>query len=129
MSLPPVFTLLAAAPAVTALVGTNPVRVFPGGVIPQAAAMPAISWLVVSGVPENMLGERTVVDNQRVQIDCWALDFNAVQTLFEAVRTALEANAYLIGINDPEGISSDTQFDPDTKRYRMSTDWSFWVGR
>lgn len=129
MSLPPVFPLLAAAPAVTAIVGTNPVRVYPGGVIPQAASMPAIAWLVVAGVPENMLGDRTVVDNQRVQIDCWADNFDAAMALFEAVRAALEGAAYLVGINDPEGISSNTQFDPDTRRYRISSDWSFWVSR
>lgn len=129
MSLPPVFTLLAAAPAVTAIVGTNPVRVFPGGVVPQGAAMPAISWLVVSGVPENLLADRAPVDNQRVQIDCWADDFVSVQTLFESVRSALESNAYLVGMNDPEGTSTNTQFDPQTRRYRMSADWSFWVQR
>lgn len=129
MSLPPVFTLLAAAPAVTAIVGSSPARIYPGGVIPQAAVMPAIAWLVVSGVPENMLADRTVVDNQRVQIDCWATDFPAVMALFEAVRTALEGDAYLVAMNDPEGISSNTQFDPDTRRYRISSDWSFWVSR
>jgi hypothetical protein len=129
MSLPPVFTLLAAAPEVTAIVGAAPVRVFPGGVIPQGQAMPAIAWLVVAGMPENMLADRAVVDNQRVQIDCWAADFNSANALFEAVRTALEPHAYLVAMNDPEGTSTNTGYDIETRRYRISSDWSFWVHR
>lgn len=129
MSLAPVFPLLSADPAVAAIVGTNPVRIFPGGVLPQDAVIPAISWLVVAGVPENLLADRTPVDNQRVQIDCWADTFPAANALFEAVRTALEGSAYLVAINDPQGTSTNTQFDPNTRRYRISSDWSFWVNR
>ncbi len=126
MSLPPVFTLLAAAAPVTAIVGTNPVRVFPAGNVPQVsgtdpnANLPCVTWQSIWGQPENMLGERPVVDNLRVQIDCWSTTFGGAQALADAVQAALELNGYCVSINGHD-------YDTDTKRYRSSFDWSFWL--
>ena len=127
--LPPVFTLLTASSAVTDIVGTNPSRIFPNGIVPQAETYPAISWIVVSGQPENMLADRTNVDNLRVQLDCWATSFGVVDALYEAVRSALEGAAYLVAMNDPLGLKTNLGYDPVPKLFRMSADWSFWVGR
>lgn len=126
MSIAPVFSLLAAAGPVTSIVGTNPVRVYPAGNIPQSTTsdpnvnVPCVTWQTIGGVPENMLSERPVVDNQRIQIDCWAMTFGGAQTLSDAVQAALELNGYCVSINGHD-------FDPDTKRYRASFDFSFWV--
>jgi len=126
MSIAPVFTLLAAASAVTAIVGTNPVRVYPAGNIPQSTTtdpnsnLPCVTWQTIAGATENMLSDRPVVDNQRIQVDCWALTFGAANALADAVQAALELNGYCVAINGHD-------FDIDTKRYRVSFDWSFWI--
>ena len=124
----PVFPLLSANSAVTDIVGTNPVRVYPAGNIPQSATsdpnanIPCVTWQTISGMPENMLADRPVVDNQRIQIDCWALTFGQANSLGDAVQAALELNGYCVSINGHD-------FDSDTKRYRTSFDWSFWTQR
>ena len=128
MSLPPIFPILSTTPAVTAIVGTSPCRVYPAGNIPQVAGtdpnanIPCVTWQQVGGMPENLLSERAPVDNQRVQIDAWALTFTAANNLAETVRTALELSGYLVSLNGAD-------YDSDTKRYRVSFDFSFWLGR
>lgn len=120
MSLPPIFALLAASPAVTALIGTAPMRLFPSGNIPQAQVLPAVTWQSVGGLPENQLADRPVVDNMRTQIDCWALDYPGARALFVAVQAAVELNATVVSLNGDD-------YDEATKRYRTSFDVSWWV--
>jgi hypothetical protein len=72
MSLAPVFSLLASTGAVTAIIGTSPVRCFPAGSIPQAAgtdpnvSLPCVTWQAIGGTPENVLGDRPPSDHVRV---------------------------------------------------------------
>lgn len=118
MSLPPVFTILAATSAVTAIVGTNPVRVFPAGDIPQGQLLPAVAWQGIGGLPYNLLSDRPPADHQRVQIDCWAHEFGVADNLANEVRYALELSGYLVSLNGSD-------YDPETKRFRVSFDWNF----
>jgi len=61
MSIAPVFTLLSNAGAVTAIIGTNPVRCYPAGNIPQALGddpnvnLPCVTWQTIGGTPNNLL--------------------------------------------------------------------------
>ncbi len=119
MSLPPVFTVLAATSAVTAIVGTNPVRVFPAGDIPQGQLLPAVTWQGVGGLPYNLLSDRPPADHQRIQIDCWAHEFGTAENLGDEVRYALEPFGYCIAVN------TSTDYDPETKRFRVSFDFNF----
>lgn len=70
--IPPVFTLLAATPAVTAIVGTSPVRIYPAGNIPEVtgadpnANLPCVTWQTIAGHVENFLADAPVAENQRV---------------------------------------------------------------
>lgn len=131
MSIAPVYAILRAAAAVTAIVGTNPARIYPAGNIPQVAGMdpnanlPCVTWQMIGGHPENMLSDRPVVENQRIQIDCWAVGSNGFEdanALADAVQVALELSGYCVSLNGHD-------FDPETRRYRESFDWSFWVQR
>jgi hypothetical protein len=126
----PVFTLLAADPAVTAIIGTNPVRCFPAGNIPQVpieqqtAQFPCVTWQTVGGMPENIMDDRPPIDHQRIQIDCWATDigggFPAAESLANAVQHSLELVGRCVSLNGHD-------FEPDTRRYRVSFDFSFWT--
>lgn len=122
MNIPPVFTALAAASDVTDIIGTNPVRCYLFGEAPQDVAQPFVTWTIVSSVPENCLEGLPVVDNDRVQVDCWARDPLTCINLATAVRDTLEAKTHMIN-------KLNMQRDPDTRYYRWMLEFSFWTGR
>lgn len=119
--IPPIFTLLSAAPAVAALVGTDPVRIF-RKVAPQQTERPYIVWRVIYGAPSNPITGRPGMDNFRVQVDCVANTDDAVLALAKAVQDELEQHGYQIGVNVDEQ-------DEVTSLHRHSADWSLWTRR
>lgn len=114
--LPLVFPLLSAASAVTALIGTNPVRAYRHGEAPQGVTAPYVTWSVAGGAPENTF-EGAASDAFRVQVDCWSDSDTQVETLASAVRAAIEPSAHLTDYiddgRDPGG------------RYRISFAFDF----
>jgi len=112
------FPILAAAPAVAALVGDGIFRVS----VPQGAAAP---YVVIGGVALDTveyLHRRPDLDNDRVQVHGWAEDFDTAYAIFAACRDALDPFGYMSG-----GYIEDQ--DPDTKLFRVGADWSFWNER
>jgi len=120
----PVFALLAASSSVTTLIGTAPVRAFPANSMPQTQVLPAVTWQVISGQPESYLAERAGLDYFRVQIDCWASTYTDANQLAAAVREALED-----GANNVLDAFNPDDYETETKRFRVSFDFSFWVDR
>lgn len=120
---PPVFTVLSAASTVTALVGSDPVRVFGFGDAPLEPTYPYVTWQTVGGAPAQMLAAVPLVDSHRVQIDCWGATQASVLAVAEAVRDAIEAAGHhMVGFGD-------TSRDPETKSYRFRMDFQFWKAR
>lgn len=126
MMLPQVFQTLKASTDVRAIVGTNAPRIYRHGEAPQgvinspdnATPLPYITWLLVSGVPENNLSENSPVGRQSVQIDCWHASDTGIETLADAVRAALEPVVHITSYQDfPR--------DPETRRFRASFDADF----
>ena len=115
--LAPVYSTLMANSDVTAIVGN---RIFPAGNIPQGQPVPAVTWQSIAGTPQNLLSEAPPVDNQRVQIDCWATTLVVADDLGSKVRAALQTKGYCISINGHD-------YDADAKWYRSSFDFSFWL--
>lgn len=101
-------------------------RVYRHGSAPKTVAAPYVTWFVVSAAPENELADLPAIDAYTVQVDCWSANDGTgdtgVETLAEAVRNALEDEAYLIGLDS-------NLRDPDTLRYRASLQFTFWVDR
>lgn len=129
MSEPAVFPLLKASADVTAIIGTNPVRCFPAGRLrqdpsPLQSNVPAVTWVTVVGLPEVYLKGPPTFDNVRVQVDCWAEDFETALALYRAVRVALED-----GGNNVLATYNGEDFDDEVKRFRISADYEFWVRR
>lgn len=58
MKSPPLFPLCASDSSVTALLGTNPVRLFMFGMAPQGVQKPYAVWQMVGGSPESYLSGR-----------------------------------------------------------------------
>lgn len=122
----PVYTLLINNTAVAALVGT---RVFPAGIIPQDVTdRPAIAYQTVGGTPLNLLGGGARGDNERVMIDCWDYTLAGAQALAAAVRAALDDLSALqaAGVACECKSFNGNDFEPQTKTFRESNDFSFW---
>lgn len=119
---PPVFQLLRANARVIEILG-DPPRVYRRGYAPQGAPRaPYVTWLVVSGIPENTLSETPSKDRMTVQIDCWADKDKDAEILAIAVRDALEPHAHMTG----QPIDGR---ELETKLWRNSLDFDFFVDR
>jgi hypothetical protein len=122
MTYAPIFAVLSASSAVTALIGSSPVRAYPFGEAPQDVAKPYVVVQSVGGSPENYLSETPDIDSYSVQVDVYGLTGASARAVSSAVIAAIEPVAYVTSWG-PEGR------DPDTRNYRKSftTDW--WVNR
>lgn len=112
---PPIFAACAAAPAVTALLGASPTRLYPFGEAPQGVAYPYAAWQTVGGAPENYLGDRPDLDSFALQVDVYADTAASARAVAIALRDAIEQHA---NITRWGGESKD----PATGRYRVSFD-------
>ena len=92
---PPIFTIIAADSGVTTLLGTDPVRFFPFGQAPDEADMPYAVWQTISGGPENYLSGTPSIDGWLVQVDVYAERGTIARTVAEALRDAIEPEAYI----------------------------------
>lgn len=124
--LPDVFTLLA-TPAVKAIVGTSPVRIYRHGNAPQGVAAPYITWSATI-TPENTLSEAPVVDNDSVQVNLWGKNDGS-----KASNDELNALAVLVRdqIEAAHNITSvfDDNVDSTTERPRISFIYTDWKAR
>ncbi|AVF41562.1 hypothetical protein AL486_19095 [Pandoraea apista] len=118
---PKVFKVLSASAAVTALIGTAPVRAYPHGSAPQGVTSPYLTFSFPSGAPENAL-EGACADKFRTQIDCWSTGDAEVEALADAVRSALEPSALCVGYVADER-------DSQTEKYRISMVFDWWLPR
>lgn len=112
---PPIFRVCAADPAVTALLGADPVRLFPFGEAPQGVATPYAVWQVITGSPENYLAGRPDVDGWTLQVDVYATSGESATDAAAAIRDAIELYAHVVRW----GGSSRER---DARLYRISFD-------
>lgn len=115
--LPKVFPVLT-TPAVLAIVGGTPIRIFRHGAAPQDTAKPYVTWFEVTGQPYDQISGLPCGDFDSVQIDCWSMDDIQVETLAAAVRDAIDA----AGFSNRLVINHR---DPDTKLYRIGLQADF----
>jgi len=119
---PPIFEVAAADPAVTALLGSAPVRLYPFGEAPQGVMLPYAVWQLVSGAPENYLAGRPDLDGFTLQVDVYAGTGASARAVGAALRDAVELTAHVTRWG---GESRDTE----TGRYRLSFDVDWLVSR
>lgn len=120
IDLPNPFRVLAADPAVTDLIGTNPVRCFPHGQAPQGVAYPYVTHMAPSIRPINSLDSGGApADTALVQVSIWSSNAGgavaSADQVYRAVRAALEAD------HDIEDVR-DMGKDPETGSYRIDLD-------
>jgi hypothetical protein len=125
--LPDVFTLLA-SPAVKAIVGTNPARIYRHGKAPQTVAAPYITWFLVSATPENTLSETPAVDQDSVQVNLWGKNDGSkdaedeLSALTVLVRDLIETDHHVTSVFDDD-------LDATTERPRISFIYTDWKSR
>lgn len=120
--LPPIYPLLKASPAVTAILGTNPMKCYRHGIAPQGTVAPYVAWMVIAADPENQLSALPRTDRWTMQIDCYDPTDGGVETLAQAVRDALEPTMHLTGM-------PIDQKEADTALFRIALQFDQWLGR
>lgn len=120
--MPPVFRVAADSPAVLALLGENPTRLYPFGEARQNEPLPYAVWQLVSGFPENYLAARPDIDSFITQIDVYGRTAEAAREVAEALRDAFEPHAHVVSWR---GESRDSE----TRNYRYSFDVEWFTPR
>lgn len=80
------YTRLSGFAGLSALVGT---RIYPQ-TIPQASAMPAVSYHRVSTVRTSAMGSDVTIARARFQVDVWTQDFDSTKAVARQVQAALQ---------------------------------------
>lgn len=109
----PVFQICSASVEVTNLLGTNPVRLYPFGLVPQQTPAPYAVWQNIGGSPENYLATLPDADSYSVQIDVYGANDAQALAVADALKDALEPEGYITGWGN-------TLIDFDTKLYRFN---------
>jgi|GEM_PF-468713 len=125
------FAIVSANAGVGALIGAGAAcKLYPDE-IPQDTPMPAATYCMVVGRPENVMDTSPRATNERIQIDAWADDNDGAKALAWAIEQALQStaamNQYGAGIRCI--AYNGRRVEPDTKRWRDSRDFSFWTSR
>lgn len=120
---PSLFPLLNATPAVTAIFGTSPLRIYPEGAAPQKGApgylLPYAVTRLINGLPNQYIGTVPDGDDYSVQVDVYATTAANARNGAKAIRNAVEVPQ--LGYVTYNGDGQD----PDTKNsyYSISIDW------
>lgn len=125
----PVYLALSGDSGVTALCAT---RIYPAGIVPQeVVTFPVIVFQTVTGSAENVQSGNAPTDYERVQIDCWGMTMASADAMFAAARAALENIPAMKALGFAATLSNfnGDSYESDTKRYRNSTDWDFYMLR
>lgn len=118
--LPNVYRHLQASATVRSLLGARP-RLYRHGEAPQNEARPYAVWLVF-GTPELTLSETPAVDRCTIQLDVYAKTESEVEATATAVRDQMETITHMTAWRNPAR-------DADTKLFRMSLDFDWWLAR
>lgn len=118
--LAPIVAVCKADPAVTALLGDSPLRLFAHGEAEQNVAKPYAVWQVVSGSPLNYVNGQPDTDRYGLQIDVYAKTAVSADQVVTALRRAIAKRAIVTGF----GVDT---VDSDTKNYRKGFDVAWLV--
>jgi hypothetical protein len=80
-----IYSRLSTYAGLIALVG---MRIYPL-TIPDKEPLPAVTYFIVSDVPEHAMGADADIETIRLQISCWADDYDAAKAIEVQVKTAL----------------------------------------
>lgn len=120
--IPPIFETCAADDGVTALLGTNPVRLYQFGFAPQNVAKPYAVWQTIGGVPGNYITGLPDHDQIAVQVDVYGITSTEARGVALALRDAIEPHAHITAWRGEDR-------EPETALFRVSFDLDWFVHR
>jgi hypothetical protein len=88
---------------------------------PQNTVAPYIVWLEVISLTNNSMLGASDVQNQRIQVDCYALTQATRRQLRDSVLTAFTGASFK-NIN----LSKQNLYEADTKLFRCILEFSVW---
>lgn len=106
---------IAGASSITALVGT---RYWPD-VAPDDAALPRITWQVISQIRNDWLAGPGVGQRVRIQVNCWSAKSAGragADTLGDTVEAVLKLTGHI--------LFRQSTYDPEAQIYWTQLDWS-----
>ncbi|MBD8790963.1 DUF3168 domain-containing protein [Pseudomonas syringae] len=118
MKYPPIFQVALADPAVTALLGVSPLRLYLFGLAPARPQRPYCVWQVIRGSPENYLAGRPDTESYGLQVDVYAATADEARRVGHALEYSVELDARIAGYN---GENRDTE--TGLYRYGFDVDW------
>lgn len=120
--IPPIFPVCAASQAVTDLLGSDPVRLYPFGMQNDNVTYPYAVWQNIGGEPENFLNQSPDIDRFSLQVDAYGNTDEEVISVAMAIRNAIQDKANITRWGGQPR-------DPNTNRYRYSFDVDWFVKR
>lgn len=124
---PSVFEIAADSPAVTALLGSNPTRLWPFAIAPQNGdpnyGIPYAVHQLVYGAPVNTLSCIPAADNFGIQFDIYAATATSARQVAAALRDAYEAS------HNPIVSWNGEEWESATGLYRLGFTVEFWPDR
>ena len=118
----PIFPVCAANAAVTALIGTSPVRLYPFGEHDDSVVYPYVVWQNIDGSPPIYLDTVPDFDEYKLQVDIYGNTASEAAAVALALRNVIQTHAYITRWGS-QGR------DPETKSYRYSFDVDWIVKR
>ncbi|EBL6882863.1 MULTISPECIES: tail completion protein gp17 [Enterobacteriaceae] len=115
----PIFPVCASSPEVTALLGSNPVRIYPFGIQDDNVVYPYAVWQnLPGGGPENYLNQRPDADKFSLQIDVYADTADEAMLAAQAIIYAIELKANIVRYGPQDRDESTLKY-----RYSFDVDW------
>lgn len=114
----PLVTLCRASTAVKAVLGENPMRIYPFGLAPKDVACPYAVFQTIGGSAAMYLGDTPDFDNATLQIDVYDNTLAGAIQAGKAIRGAIESNCYVTRY-DEDGKDPATAL----KRCGFDVDW------
>lgn len=113
------YTVLTAATALTALVGT---AIYPDH-MPQESNTPMVVYGRVSGLREYHLQGYATLENIRMRVDAYSTDLDGRRQVTDQIIAAMEGSLTYSAIAQ---MSPFDDFDDVTQMYRRTQDFSIW---
>ncbi|EPF7167714.1 tail completion protein gp17 [Escherichia coli] len=115
----PIFPVCASSPEVTALLGSNPVRIYPFGIQDDNVVYPYAVWQnLPGGGPENYLNQRPDADKFSLQVDVYADTADEAMLAAQAIIYAIELQANIVRYGPQDRDESTLKY-----RYSFDVDW------
>ncbi|HCT5638884.1 TPA: DUF3168 domain-containing protein [Escherichia coli] len=115
----PIFPVCASSPEVTALLGSNPVRIYPFGIQDDNVVYPFAVWQnLPGGGPENYLNQRPDADKFSLQVDVYADTADEAMLAAQAIIYAIELKANIVRYGPQDRDESTLKY-----RYSFDVDW------